>query len=64
LTAWEAGAIVIATEAMAETTLERRQPVTPVKPTPKQPYTKPTLTKHKPLRDITGGFAVSRGIPG
>ncbi len=22
--------------------------------TPKQPYTKPTLTKHKPLRDITG----------
>jgi hypothetical protein len=25
-----------------------------VKPTPKKkPYTKPTLTKHKPLRDIT-----------
>jgi len=23
------------------------------KPTPKNPYTKPTLTKHKPLRDIT-----------
>jgi len=23
--------------------------------TPKQPYTKPTLTKHKPLRDITAG---------
>lgn len=22
--------------------------------TPKVPYTKPTLTKHKPLRDITG----------
>lgn len=22
-------------------------------PDPKQPYTKPTLTKHKPLRDIT-----------
>ena len=22
---------------------------------PKQPYTKPTLTKHKPLRDITAG---------
>lgn len=21
----------------------------------KQPYTKPTLTKHKPLRDITAG---------
>ena len=26
-----------------------------VKATPKQPYTKPTLTKHKPLRDITAG---------
>jgi len=25
----------------------------PTKPTPKKPYTKPTLTKHKPLRDIT-----------
>ncbi len=24
-----------------------------VTPAPKQPYTKPTLTKHKPLRDIT-----------
>lgn len=23
------------------------------KPTPKKPYVKPTLTKHKPLRDIT-----------
>jgi hypothetical protein len=23
------------------------------KPTPKKPYTKPTLTKHKALRDIT-----------
>ena len=23
------------------------------KPTPKKPYSKPTLTKHKPLRDIT-----------
>lgn len=22
---------------------------------PKQPYVKPTLTKHKPLRDITAG---------
>ncbi|CBE67964.1 protein of unknown function [Candidatus Methylomirabilis oxygeniifera] len=22
---------------------------------PKMPYTKPTLTKHKPLRDITAG---------
>jgi hypothetical protein len=25
----------------------------PTKPTPKKPYTKPTLTKHKPLRDMT-----------
>jgi hypothetical protein len=25
----------------------------PAKPTSKKPYTKPTLTKHKPLRDIT-----------
>jgi len=25
------------------------------KPAPKKPYTKPTLTKHKPLRDITAG---------
>ncbi len=24
-----------------------------VLPTPKPPYVKPTLTKHKPLRDIT-----------
>ena len=24
-----------------------------MKPTPKKPYTKPTLTKHKALRDIT-----------
>lgn len=24
-----------------------------VTPAPKQPYTKPMLTKHKPLRDIT-----------
>jgi hypothetical protein len=31
-----------------------------VKPTPKKkPYTKPTLTKHKPLRDITAGFPAS-----
>jgi hypothetical protein len=28
--------------------------MTPAKPTPKKPYTKPTLTKHKALRDITG----------
>ena len=26
-----------------------------VKPTPKKPYAKPTLTKHKALRDITAG---------
>ncbi len=26
-----------------------------MKTTPKQLYTKPTLTKHKPLRDITAG---------
>jgi hypothetical protein len=26
-----------------------------VTPPPKQPYTKPMLTKHKPLRDITAG---------
>lgn len=26
---------------------------------PKMPYTKPTLTKHKPLRDITAGGASS-----
>jgi hypothetical protein len=25
------------------------------KPAPKKPYTKPTLTKRKPLRDITAG---------
>jgi len=25
----------------------------PAKPTPKKPYNKPTLTKHKPLRDVT-----------
>jgi hypothetical protein len=32
-----------------------------VKPIPKKkPYTKPTLTKHKPLRDITAGELVSR----
>jgi hypothetical protein len=30
-----------------------------VTPTPKQPYTKPTLTKHKPLRDITAGGTTS-----
>ena len=30
---------------------------------PKQPYTKPTLTKHKPLRDITAGdLSVFGGI--
>jgi len=26
-----------------------------MKPAPKKPYSKPTLTKHKPLRDITAG---------
>ena len=30
-----------------------------MKPTQKQPYTKPTLTKHKPLRDITAGGTTS-----
>ena len=30
------------------------------KPGPKKPYTKPTLTKHKALRDITGGPGGSR----
>ena len=53
MTACEAGDIVVATKAMAETTLGRRQPMTPMKPAPKKPYTKPTLTKHKALRDIT-----------
>jgi hypothetical protein len=38
---------------MAETTLGRRKPMTPMKPAPKKPYTKPTLTKHKALRDVT-----------
>jgi hypothetical protein len=33
-----------------------------VAPALKQPYTKPTLTKHKPLRDITAGdVSVVRG---
>ena len=53
MTACEAGDIVAATNAMGETTLGRRKPNTPMKPTPKKPYTKPTLTKHKSLRDIT-----------
>ena len=30
-----------------------------VRATPKQPYTKPALTKHKPLRDITAGIVAS-----
>jgi hypothetical protein len=30
-----------------------------MKPTPKKPYTKPTLTKRKTLRDITAGTLVS-----
>jgi len=29
--------------------------VKPEKGTPKKPYTKPTLTKHKALRDVTAG---------
>ena len=53
LTACEAGDIVVAIETMDETMLRRRQPMTPVRPPPKKPYTKPTLTKHKALRDIT-----------
>jgi hypothetical protein len=53
LTAWGGEDIVVATKAIAETTLGRRQPMTPMKPAPKKPYTKPTLTKHKALRDIT-----------
>jgi len=28
---------------------------------PKQPYVKPTLTKHKLLRDITGAFPSQNG---
>lgn len=28
---------------------------------PKMPYTKPTLTKHKPLRDITAGNGSGMG---
>ena len=32
------------------------------KGTPKQPYTKPTLTKHKALRDITASLV--SGGPG
>ncbi len=30
-----------------------------ITPNPKAPYTKPTLTKHKPLRDITAGEPAS-----
>jgi hypothetical protein len=33
-----------------------------MKPIPKKPYTKPTLTKHKALRDITAGVPVGSGI--
>jgi len=35
--------------------------MTETKPPFKQPYTKPTLTRHKPLRDITAG---GPSIPG
>jgi hypothetical protein len=31
-----------------------------MKPIPKKPYSKPTLTKHKPLRDVTAGPGGSR----
>jgi hypothetical protein len=31
-----------------------------VKPTPKKSYTKPILTKHKTLRDITAGAGSPR----
>ena len=30
------------------------------KPALKKAYTKPTLTKHKPLRDVTAGFPASK----
>jgi len=33
----------------------------PTKPAPKKPYTKPTLTKHKPLRDVTAAQDPSGG---
>ncbi len=37
--------------------------MTETKPPFKQPYTKPTLTRHKPLRDITAGdISVVGGI--
>ena len=36
--------------------------MTPARPTPKKPYTKPTLTKHKALRDITAGVAVRSAV--
>jgi len=32
---------------------EGGQPMKSTKPAPKKPYTKPTLTKLKPLRDVT-----------
>jgi hypothetical protein len=35
--------------------------MTETKPPLKQPYTKPTLTRHKPLRDITAGQPPSVG---
>ncbi len=28
----------------------------------KQPYAKPTITKHKPLRDITTGHGSPKGV--
>ncbi len=53
LTAAEPGGIGAGTEARVETSLGSRQPMKSAKPAPKKPYTKPTLTKHKALRDIT-----------
>jgi hypothetical protein len=32
----------------------------PTEPTPKKPYSKPTLTKRKSLRDITAGAIISK----
>jgi hypothetical protein len=35
-----------------------------MKPPPKKPYTKPNLTKHKALRDITAGNGSPTGPTG
>jgi len=57
VTACEVYDTVVATKAMVETALGRRRKrmKSIVIPAPKQPYAKPTLTKHKPLRGITAG---------